>query len=455
MPNDATTAAPPAPDLDPNAARRVSFVSLGCPKALVDSERIVTRLRAEGYDLVRDHAGADLVLVNTCGFLDSAKAESLDAIGAAIAENGRVIVTGCMGAEPDEITERFPNVLAITGPQQYESVMDAVHRALPPRHEPFVDLVPPQGVKLTPRHYAYLKISEGCNNRCSFCIIPSLRGDLVSRPAGDVLREAEKLVAAGVKELLVISQDTSAYGVDIRYATSTWRDREVRAKFLDLTSALGELGVWVRLHYVYPYPHVDEVIPLMAEGRVLPYLDIPFQHGSPEVLKRMRRPAAQEKTLHRIARWREICPELTLRSTFIVGFPGETEAEFEELLDWIDEAALDRVGCFQYEPVRGAAANALGDPVPDDVKAARHHRFMQRQQAISAKRLKRKVGTRQSVIIDEVGPTVASGRSKGDAPQIDGTVFVSSRRPLRVGEIATVKIERADAYDLHGTAVGF
>jgi len=436
-------------------APKVSFVSLGCPKALVDSERIITRLRAEGYELSRAHQGSDLVIVNTCGFLDSAKAESLGAIGQALKENGKVIVTGCMGAEPEEITGKFPQVLAITGPQQYESVLEAVHRAAPPLHNPFLDLIPPEGIKLTPRHYAYLKISEGCNNRCSFCIIPKLRGDLVSRPAADVLREAEKLVAAGVKELLVISQDTSAYGVDIKYAASTWKDREVCAKFIDLARALGELGVWVRLHYVYPYPHVDEVIPLMAEGHVLPYLDIPFQHASPEVLKRMRRPAAQEKTRERLKRWREICPELTLRSTFIVGFPGETDADFEMLLDWLDEVELDRVGCFRYEPVRGAAANDLAAAVPDDVKEARWHAFMQHQQNISARRIKRKVGTRQQVIIDEVGPTVAKGRSKADAPEIDGAVYVASRRPLRVGEIATVKIERADAYDLHGTVVGF
>jgi ribosomal protein S12 methylthiotransferase len=436
-------------------APKVSFVSLGCPKALVDSERIITRLRAEGYELTRTHAGADLVIVNTCGFLDSAKAESLDAIGTALAANGKVVVTGCMGAEPDSITARYPNVLAITGPQQYESVLDAVHRAAPPRHDPFLDLVPPEGIRLTPRHYAYLKISEGCNNRCSFCIIPRLRGDLVSRPAADVLREAEKLVAAGVKELLVISQDTSAYGVDIKYAASTWRDREVRAKFLDLAQALGELGAWVRLHYVYPYPHVDDVIALMADGKVLPYLDVPFQHAAPDVLRRMRRPAAQEKTLERIARWRAICPDLTLRSTFIVGFPGETEKDFVFLLDWLDEAALDRVGCFKYEPVRGAAANDLAAAVPDEVKAERYDRFMRRQQAISAKRLRRKVGTRQQVIIDAVGASVAKGRSKGDAPEIDGAVYVAAHRPLRVGEIATVRIERADAYDLHGTAVGF
>jgi ribosomal protein S12 methylthiotransferase len=434
---------------------KVSFVSLGCPKALVDSERIITRLRAEGYELARKHEGADLAIVNTCGFLDSAQAESLSAIGEALAQNGRVIVTGCMGAEPEKITARFPDVLAVTGPQQYESVVEAVHRALPPLHDPFLDLVPPEGVKLTPRHYAYLKISEGCNNRCTFCIIPRLRGDLVSRPAADVLREAERLVKAGVKELLVISQDTSAYGVDLRYAESDWNGRQVSAKFLDLARALGTLGVWVRLHYVYPYPHVDDVIPLMADGKVLPYLDIPFQHASPDVLKRMKRPAAQEKTLERIRRWREVCPELTIRSTFIVGFPGETDADFDLLLDWLEEAELDRVGCFRYEPVKGATANDLAEAVPDDVKEARWHRFMARQQQVSARRLKRKVGTRQQVIIDEVGPTVAKGRSKGDAPEIDGAVHVASRRPLRVGEIATVKIERADQYDLHGTAVGF
>jgi len=450
-----TTTEKPDTDAETRVAPKVSFVSLGCPKALVDSERIITRLRAEGYELTRTHQGADLVIVNTCGFLDSAKAESLDAIGTALADNGKVVVTGCMGAEPDSITERYPNVLAVTGPQQYESVLEAVHRAAPPRHDPFLDLVPPEGIKLTPRHYAYLKISEGCNNRCSFCIIPKLRGDLVSRPAADVLREAEKLVAAGVKELLVISQDTSAYGVDVKYAASTWKGREVRARFLDLAQALGELGVWVRLHYVYPYPHVDDVIALMADGKVLPYLDVPFQHAAPDVLRRMRRPAAQEKTLARIARWREICPDITLRSTFIVGFPGETEEDFAILLDWLDEAALDRVGCFKYEPVRGAAANDLAAPVPEEIKAERHDRFMRHQQAISARRLKRKIGTRQQVIIDEIGPSVAKGRGKGDAPEIDGAVYVAARRPLRVGEIATVKIERADAYDLHGTAVGF
>jgi ribosomal protein S12 methylthiotransferase len=444
-----------AESTDDLRAPKVSFVSLGCPKALVDSERIITRLRAEGYELSRGHEGADLAIVNTCGFLESAQAESLAAIGEALANNGKVIVTGCMGAEPETIIARHPGVLAVTGPQQYESVMDAVHRALPPRHDAYVDLVPPQGIKLTPRHYAYLKISEGCNNRCTFCIIPKLRGDLVSRPAADVLREAERLVAAGVKELLVISQDTSAYGVDIKYAPSAWRGQEVPARFFDLARALGELGVWVRLHYVYPYPHVDDVIPLMAKGKVLPYLDVPFQHASPEVLRRMKRPAAQEKTLARIHRWREICPDLAIRSTFIVGFPGETEEDFRLLLDWLEEAELDRVGCFRYEPVRGAVANELGAAVPSELKEERWHRFMARQQAISMRRLKRKVGTRQQIIIDEVGPTAAKGRSRADAPEIDGAVYVASRRPLRVGEIATVRIERADEYDLHGTAVGF
>ncbi len=435
-------------------APKISFVSLGCPKALVDSERIITSLRSEGYELTRSHAGADLVIVNTCGFLDSAKAESLDNIGKALSENGKVIVTGCMGAEPEQIRDRFPNVLAITGPQAYESVLGAVHEALPPAHDPYVDLVPPQGIKLTPRHYAYLKISEGCNNRCSFCIIPKLRGDLVSRPAGDVLREAEKLVAAGVKELLVISQDTSAYGVDTRYATSAFQGREVRAKFLDLSRELGQLGAWVRLHYVYPYPHVDEVIQLMADGLVLPYLDIPFQHAAPNVLKAMKRPAHQEKTLDRIRKWREICPELGVRSTFIVGFPGETDEDFEFLLDWLKEARLERVGCFKYEPVKGAVANDLGLPmVPDEIKQQRYNRFMAAQQAISAKVLSSRVGKRLKVIIDEAGPTVAKGRSVWDAPEIDGNVYVASRRPLRTGDVVTVRIERADAYDLHGQAV--
>ncbi|WP_398470485.1 30S ribosomal protein S12 methylthiotransferase RimO [Tardiphaga sp.] len=438
------------------AAPKISFVSLGCPKALVDSERIITRLRAEGYELARKHDGADVVIVNTCGFLDSAKQESLGAIGEAMAVNGKVIVTGCMGAEPEQIEAAYPNVLSITGPQQYESVLDAVHRALPPVHNPHIDLVPPQGIKLTPRHYAYLKISEGCNNRCTFCIIPKLRGDLVSRSAKDVLLEAEKLVKAGVKELLVVSQDTSAYGVDIKYAESPWKDRSVRAKFYDLAKELGELGAWVRLQYVYPYPHVDEVIGLMTPGsNVLPYLDIPFQHAAPNVLKAMKRPAAQDKTLNRIKAWREQCPDLVLRSTFIVGFPGETEDDFQYLLDWLDEAQIDRVGAFKYEPVAGAVSNGIGLDVPAELKQQRWNALMERQQKISARRLKRKVGTRQQVIIDEVGPTVSKGRSKTDAPEIDGAVYVTARRPLKVGEIVTAKIERADNYDLHGTVAGF
>ncbi|MCC0027957.1 MAG: 30S ribosomal protein S12 methylthiotransferase RimO [Zhengella sp.] len=436
------------------SAPRVSFVSLGCPKALVDSERIITRLRAEGYEIARKHDGADLVVVNTCGFLDSARDESLGAIGEALNENGKVIVTGCLGAEPDVIRERHPGVLAITGPQAYESVMAAVHEAAPPVHDPFLDLVPEQGVKLTPRHYAYLKISEGCSNRCSFCIIPALRGDLVSRPIGDVLREAEKLVKAGVKEILVISQDTSAYGLDMKYAESPWQDRQVRTRFLDLARELGEMGVWVRMHYVYPYPHVDEVIPLMAEGKILPYLDIPFQHASPAVLRNMRRPAHQEKTLERIRRWRDICPDLALRSTFITGFPGETEEDFTMLLDWLDEAKIDRAGCFKYEPVKGARSNDLGlEDVPAEIKDARWKRFMERQQGVSAKLLKQRVGKRLPVIIDTADGTAGTGRTRYDAPEIDGVVHVRSRRPLRVGDIVTVKIDGADAYDLHGTAV--
>jgi ribosomal protein S12 methylthiotransferase len=436
-------------------APRISFVSLGCPKALVDSERILTQLRAEGYELSRGHAGADAVVVNTCGFLDSAKKESLEAIGAALAENGKVIVTGCMGAEPEPIRQAFPTVSAITGPQAYESVMAAVRQVAPAPRDPFVDLIPEAGVKLTPRHYSYLKISEGCNNRCTFCIIPKLRGDLVSRPAADVLREAEKLVRAGVKELIVISQDTSAYGLDLRYQSSPWRrgdeTREVRAKFLDLTRELGSLGAWVRLQYVYPYPHVDEVIGLMAEGVALPYIDVPFQHAAPSVLKAMRRPGNQEKTLDRIKAWRAICPDLTIRSTFIVGFPGETEEDFAFLLDWLDEAKLDRVGAFKYEPVAGAAANDLGLPqASDEVKERRWRRLMERQQAISAKRLAGKVGRRLEVLVDEGGPKGGKGRSKGDAPQIDGAVHITSRRPLRTGDIVSVKIERADAYDLYG-----
>ena len=433
------------------APPRVSFVSLGCPKALVDSERIITQLRAEGYELARTHAGADLVIVNTCGFLDSAKAESLAAIGEALDKNGKVIVTGCMGAEPAAIKARFPNLLAITGPQAYESVVNAVHDAAPAPHDPRFSLVPDQGVKLTPRHYAYLKISEGCNNTCSFCIIPHLRGRLASRPAGEVLREAERLVKAGVKELLVISQDTSAYGADLRYATSPYGDREARAKFYDLARDLGSLGAWVRLHYVYPYPHVDEVIPLMAEGLVLPYLDMPLQHASPAVLKAMRRPGDQERMLERIRVWRGICPDLSLRSTFILGFPGETEADFETLLAWMSEAKLDRVGAFKYEAVEGAPANALGLPaVPAEVVASRYDRFMRHQQAISTRKLQAKIGRRLKVLVDVGGPLGGIGRGTGDAPEIDGKVHLRSHRPLRSGEFVSVKVERADAYDLFG-----
>ena len=435
-------------------APRISFVSLGCPKALVDSERIITQLRSEGYELTKTHAGADLVIVNTCGFLDSAKAESLAAIGEALDVNGKVIVTGCMGADPGAITARYPNVFAISGPQAYESVVRAVHQAAPAPHDPLMSLVPDQGIKLTPRHYAYLKISEGCNNSCSFCIIPHLRGRLVSRPAGDVLREAEKLVKAGVKELLVISQDTSAYGVDVRYAPSRFQDRDVKTKFLDLARELGSLGAWVRLHYVYPYPHVDDVIPLMADGVILPYLDIPFQHASASVLRAMKRPGDQSKMLDRIRAWRAICPTLALRSTFIVGFPGETDADFEELLAWLSEAQLDRVGAFKYEPVRGAPANDLGlTPVPLDIQESRYRRFMEHQQLISARKLSGKVGQRLQVIVDQGGRDAGEGRTKGDAPEIDGKVHIVGRRPVRTGEIVTVKIDRSDRYDLFGTLV--
>jgi ribosomal protein S12 methylthiotransferase len=440
--------------MDDRPAPRVGLVSLGCPKALVDSERIITQLRAEGYELSPSYAGADVVIVNTCGFLDSAKAESLEAIGEAMAANGKVVVTGCMGGQPELIREKFPNVLAITGPAQYEAVVGAVHKAAPPRHDPFMDLVPEHGLRLTPRHYAYLKISEGCNNRCSFCIIPQLRGDLVSRPVGDVLREAEKLVRAGVKELLVISQDTSAYGVDIKYAESKWQDRQVRTKFLDLCRELGDMDVWTRLHYVYPYPHVDEVIPLMAEGKILPYLDIPLQHASPNVLRAMKRPAHQEKTLERIRRWRDICPDITLRSTFIVGFPGETEEDMQILLDWMDEAQLDRVGCFTYEPVAGAPANQIALPVPDEVKQERQGRFMEKQALISERKLAAKIGKRLDVIVDDADDEGgAQGRSKSDAPEIDGSVHLRSRRKMQIGEIVSVKIEDADEHDLYGTVV--
>ena len=434
-------------------APRVGFVSLGCPKALVDSERILTRLRSEGYEVSPSYESADLVVVNTCGFIDAAVDESLDAIGEALEHNGRVIVTGCLGARPERILERHPRVLEVTGPAAYEKVVGAVHAHLPPRHDPFLDLVPPQGIRLTPRHYAYLKISEGCNNRCSFCVIPAMRGRLASRPIDEVLREAERLAAAGVKELLVISQDTSAYGADLRYARGEWHGREWQTRFIDLARALGTLGVWVRLHYVYPYPHVDEVIPLMAEKRVLPYLDIPFQHGSPAVLKRMRRPAHAEDTLARIAAWRAACPGLTLRSTFIVGFPGETEAEFAELLDWLEEAGLDRVGCFKYSPVEGAAANALAAHVPPEVQEERYARFMERAAAISARRLAARVGMRLRVLVDQVADGAAVARSEADAPEIDGVVRIAAAGRTRVGEFADVQIVAASAYDLAGRLV--
>jgi ribosomal protein S12 methylthiotransferase len=428
---------------------KVGFVSLGCPKALVDSERILTTLRAEGYEVSPTYEQADLVVVNTCGFIDAAIDESLQTIGEALERNGRVIVTGCLGARPERILERHPRVLKVTGPQTYADVVAAVHEHLPPRHDPFLDLVPPQGVRLTPRHYAYLKISEGCNNKCSFCIIPALRGRLASRPIDEVLREAERLTAAGVRELLVISQDTSAYGADIRYAPAMWRDEEYRARFIDLARGLGSLGVWVRLHYVYPYPHVDEVIPLMAARRVLPYLDIPFQHGSPSVLKRMRRPAHAENVLRRIAAWRQQCPDLTLRSTFIVGFPGETAREFEELLAWLDEAELDRVGCFRYSPVEGAAANALEGHVPAEIQEERHARFMERAAAISARRLARRVGKRMRVLVDAVAGDGAVARSEAEAPEIDGVVRIAAPRGLRPGDWADVEITSSDTYDLY------
>jgi ribosomal protein S12 methylthiotransferase len=431
---------------------KVGFVSLGCPKALVDSERIITKLRAEGYEVAPDYAGADVVVVNTCGFLNSAKQESLDAIGEAMAENGRVIVTGCFGVEKERIMDAHPGVLAVTGPHQYEAVVSAVHDAAPPVANPFMDLVPPEGLHLTPRHYAYLKISEGCNNRCSFCIIPSLRGDLASRPASHVMAEAERLVKAGVKELLVISQDTSAYGLDLKYAESPWKGAPLKARFYDLANALGDLGAWVRLHYVYPYPHVDAAIELMADGKILPYLDIPFQHASPAVLKAMRRPAHQEKTAERIAAWRRTCPDLAVRSTFIVGFPGETEEDFSFLLDWLKEARLNRVGCFKYEAVDGAKANDLAGAVPEEVKEERWHRFMAAQQEISRELLAEKAGRLIDVIIDEVDEEGAMGRSKWDAPEIDGSVFLNGETGLAPGEIVKARVVHADDYDLWAEA---
>ncbi|WP_027848596.1 30S ribosomal protein S12 methylthiotransferase RimO [Marinospirillum minutulum] len=434
---------------------KVGFVSLGCPKALVDSERILTQLRGEGYDLVPSYEDADLVVVNTCGFIDAAKAESLDAIGEAINENGRVIVTGCMGVDEALIRDLHPQVLAVTGPQQYEQVVKAVHQHLPPKvdHNPYLDLLPPQGIKLTPRHYSYLKISEGCNHRCSFCIIPSLRGDLVSRPIGEVLGEAERLVNAGVQELLVVSQDTSAYGLDLKYRTGFWQGRPIKTRMKELCEELGQLGSWVRMHYVYPYPHVDDIMPLMAENKILPYLDIPFQHAHPDVLRAMKRPAASEKTLQRIQSWRETCPDLTLRSTFIVGFPGETEAQFEYLLDFLDEAQLDRVGCFTYSPVEGATANQLANPVPEEVKEERLARFMEKQAQISAAKLQQKIGKTLEVLVDEVGDDGAAARTQADAPEIDGQIFLLGASHLKPGQRLQVEVTEADEHDLWGRPV--
>ncbi|PCI82153.1 MAG: 30S ribosomal protein S12 methylthiotransferase RimO [SAR86 cluster bacterium] len=436
-----------------SSSNKVGFVSLGCPKALVDSERILTQLKSDGYDIVPSYGDADLVVVNTCGFIDSAKQESLDAIGEAISENGKVLVTGCLGAQKEIITNAHPKVLGVTGPAAYEQVVNQVHNFLPQNesHDPFIDLVPAHGIKLTPRHYAYLKISEGCNHRCSFCIIPSMRGDLVSRPVGDVLDEAERLANAGVRELLVISQDTSAYGVDTKYQTGFWQGQPVKASMQGLCEALAQLGIWVRLHYVYPYPHVDKIIPLMAEGKILPYLDIPFQHASLNVLKAMKRPAATEKTLDRILNWREQCPDITLRSTFIVGFPGETDADFEELLEFLQLAQLDRVGCFQYSAVDGAAANELANPVAEELKAERWERFMAVQQEISTKKLQAKVGQVVEVLVDEANAEKIVARSAADAPEIDGNVFIQPDSNIEAGDFIQVKIEDADEYDLYGT----
>lgn len=435
-------------------ASKVGFVSLGCPKALVDSERILTKLRSEGYEIAAEYEGSDVVIVNTCGFIDSAKEESFNAIKEAMNENGKVIVTGCLGVDEGVVREVAPDVLAVTGPQQYEQVVSEVHKAAPQPHEPYVHLVPPAGLKLTPRHFAYLKISEGCNHRCKFCIIPSLRGDLVSRPIRAVLREAEKLVEAGTQELMIISQDTSAYGLDLKHQTETWKDRDIRAHMTDLADALGDLDVWVRLHYVYPYPHVDDVIPLMAEGKILPYLDIPFQHASPKVLRAMRRPANDAKVLERIKKWRSICPEIVIRSTFIVGFPGETEEDFEYLLDWLKEAQLDRIGCFKYEAVEGAAANELDNPVPEEVKQQRWERFMAVSQEISAAKLKARVGLEMAVLIDEVDDEGgATGRTYADAPEIDGQVHLRGAEGLSPGDMVMAHIDDSDDYDLFATVI--
>ncbi|BCG62701.1 MAG: ribosomal protein S12 methylthiotransferase [Methyloprofundus sp.] len=434
-------------------APKIGFISLGCPKALVDSERILTKLRSEGYEVAPNYEGADMVVVNTCGFIDAAVEESLDSIGEAIAENGKVIVTGCLGGRADEILERHPQVLEITGAHALEEVVSAVHKHLPPLHDPYTSLVPPQGIKLTPKHYAYLKISEGCNHRCTFCIIPSMRGDLVSRPVNEVLLEAKRLADAGVQELLVVSQDTSAYGLDIKYQAFDWQDKQLRTRFYDLAEALGELGIWVRMHYVYPYPHVDEVVPLMAAGKILPYLDIPFQHANARILKLMKRPAATENNLERIKAWRAVCPDIILRSTFIVGFPGETEAEFQELLDFLSEAQLDRVGCFAYSPVKGAVANDLPDAVPEELKQDRLERFMAHQALISAARLQKRVGKIEQVIVDEVVEEGAVARSKADAPEIDGQVFIDSANHLQVGDLVMVEIEEVDDYDMWGRLI--
>jgi ribosomal protein S12 methylthiotransferase len=432
---------------------KIGFVSLGCPKALVDSERILTQLRVEGYQIVPTYNSADVVVVNTCGFIDAAVEESLDAIGEAMAQNGKVVVTGCLGARAELIREKFPDVLSISGPQDYASVMQAVHQQVPPQHDPYIDLVPPQGIKLTPKHYAYLKISEGCNHRCRFCIIPSMRGDLVSRPIDEVLIEAEKLVRGGVKELLVVSQDTSAYGVDLKYANRTWKDKNYATRMLDLGEALSELKVWVRMHYVYPYPHVDQIIPLMADGKILPYLDIPFQHSNSRILKLMKRPASGEKNLDRIEAWRKMCPSITIRSTFIVGFPGETEAEFEELLAFLEEAKLDRVGCFAYSPVQGATANDLPNPIAEELKQERLERFMHVQAKISRKKLKAKVGSVQKVLVDSVDSDAAVARSIADAPEIDGKVLITNPGKIKLGEWAQVKIYKSTEHDLYGELV--
>jgi len=438
----------------PAQTHRIGFVSLGCPKATVDSEHILTQLRAEGYAISPSYDEADRIVINTCGFIDDAIEESLQAIGEALQENGKVIVTGCLGAKGDIVQQNYPNVLAVTGPHATQEVMDAIHQQLPPQHDPFIDLVPAQGIRLTPRHYAYLKISEGCNHRCTFCIIPDLRGDLVSRPVNDVLSEAERLVEAGVKELLVISQDTSAYGVDFKYKTEFWNGMPVKTRMTEMCEALGSLGVWVRLHYVYPYPHVDEIIPLMTDGKILPYLDIPFQHASPRILKAMKRPAASANTLQRIRAWREICPQLTLRSTFIVGFPGETEDDFEQLLDFLDQAQLDRVGCFTYSAVEGARANQLSNPVDEDIKQERLQRFMEKQAAISTEKLTRKIGSEQQVLVDAVSESGVIARSSADAPDIDGLVYIEEHAECQPGDFVKVHIDDTDEHDMWGHIFG-